>query len=93
MPHIEHFDDNTNLPFLIFIINESIFFVFFFVAVFCTLNNKSACLFYNTNGHFLLCFCFINFELSDKHSLHLDLSLITLFVIAAFPVCFLQAKQ
>ena len=54
----------------------------------CTFNNKLACLFYNTNDHFLLCFCFIN----------LDLFLITLFVMLTFfepklSVCFLQAKQ
>ena len=53
----------------------------------------STCLFYNTTDQ-----CFINQDLSEKHSLRLDLSLITLFVIVTvfepiIFVCFLQAKQ
>ena len=42
LPQEAHFDYSITLPFLVFIIFASLFSVSF-----CTLNNMSACLFYN----------------------------------------------
>ena len=80
----------THFEFLPFLHLYSLYF-------FGTLNNMSACLFYNITDSFF-CFCFINLDLSDKQTPHFELFLITLFVIVVFHeptllVCFLQAKQ
>ena len=80
LPHTTHFGDSINLPFLVFSSFESIFFVFLW-------HFKQICqhvCFITLLTTFLLCFCFRNIDLLEKHSAHLDLSLSTLFVIAIF---------
>ena len=60
--YIAHFDDNSNLPFLVFTIFESIFFVFLFY--FKQYVNIFAFIILLIT--FLLCFCFRNLELSEN---------------------------
>ena len=93
LQHTAHFDEKFDQPILVFLVFTSIFFVFLlhfkqYVSMFVLQYYQPI---------FLLCFCFINLDLSDKQTSHFDLFLITLFVIVVFlqPVllmCFLQAK-
>ena len=95
LPETTHFDDKANLPFLVYIIFASLL----FASLLHFKQYVSMFVLYYLLTTFLLCFCFINLDLSEKHSAHLKLSLkITLFVIVIFfesilPVCSLQAKQ
>ena len=60
LPHIAHFDDKINLPYLVSNIFESIFFVVFFLF-FCTLNNISKCFIMvriNITNHFFIMLLF-----------------------------------
>ena len=65
LPHTAHFHDNTNLPFLVFIILH--LYPLYFS---CTINNNSACSFYNVGNIFLKTYFkhFVFMELSDLNS-------------------------